>query len=298
MLNCFYFFAEVEEPDVTPITPITRYTMATTLAPITREQCIATTLADSRCKNLAKPPVEYCYTHRGQSSTKNAEKSLIVFDWDDTLISSTHLCNVLGYNDYSKIKNLAGGVLLELEALQKAVIAILELSLAVPNSTTIIITNGIIGWVECSCRWFLPRVLPYLEKLTILSARSRYETRYPNNPRKWKRKAFKNRVRNHCGETAHSVISIGDSSIERKAVQTITKQLGDGVLCKSIKFIERPKVFELSQQLYLLVSCFDRLISHHEDLDLMMELPEKDSVQLVDICVDDNCDSDDEDKDR
>ena len=36
-----------------------------------REQCIATTLGDSRCKNMAKPSLVYCYTHRGQSSTKN-----------------------------------------------------------------------------------------------------------------------------------------------------------------------------------------------------------------------------------
>ncbi len=38
-----------------------------------REQCIAKTLGDSRCKNLAKPSLSYCYIHRGQSSTKNTE---------------------------------------------------------------------------------------------------------------------------------------------------------------------------------------------------------------------------------
>jgi len=49
-----------------------------------REQCIATTLGDSRCKNMAKPSLVYCYTHRGQSSTKNVECPICLEKFSDS----------------------------------------------------------------------------------------------------------------------------------------------------------------------------------------------------------------------
>ena len=64
--------SEIKELDVTPVTPITRV------------QCIATTLGDSRCKNLAKPSLAYCYAHRGQSSTKNAECPICLEKFTDS----------------------------------------------------------------------------------------------------------------------------------------------------------------------------------------------------------------------
>ena len=63
--------SEIKELDVTPVTPVTRV------------QCIATTLGDSRCKNLAKPSLAYCYAHRGQSSTKNAECPICLEKFSD-----------------------------------------------------------------------------------------------------------------------------------------------------------------------------------------------------------------------
>ena len=52
--------------------------------PVSREQCIATTLGSSRCRNLAKPSLAYCYTHRGQSSTKNAECPICLEKFSDS----------------------------------------------------------------------------------------------------------------------------------------------------------------------------------------------------------------------
>lgn len=60
-----------------------------------REQCIANTLGDSRCKNLAKPSLLYCYIHRGQSSTKNTECPICLEKFSDSsgdvfLLSCAH----------------------------------------------------------------------------------------------------------------------------------------------------------------------------------------------------------------
>ena len=58
---------------VVPLPPPSSEVKESDVTLSTREQCIANTLENSRCKNLAKPSLAYCYTHRGQSSTKNAE---------------------------------------------------------------------------------------------------------------------------------------------------------------------------------------------------------------------------------
>ena len=49
-----------------------------------RQQCLATTLENTRCKNLAKPSLAYCYTHRGQSSTKNSECPICLEPFSDS----------------------------------------------------------------------------------------------------------------------------------------------------------------------------------------------------------------------
>jgi len=40
---------------------------------------------------------------------------------------------------------------------------------------TFIITNAAEGWVEYSAERYMPSLLPVLEKITIISARTRYE---------------------------------------------------------------------------------------------------------------------------
>jgi len=64
------------------------------------------------------------------------------------------------------------------------------LELAVAVGRVYIITNACEGWVEFSCKRFLPAVLPVLSKITIISARARYEKIYPKEVPKWKLYAF------------------------------------------------------------------------------------------------------------
>jgi hypothetical protein len=55
---------------------------------------------------------------------------------------------------------------------------------------TFIITNAAEGWVEYSAERYMPSLLPVLEKITIISARTRYEPHFPNDFTKWKLYAF------------------------------------------------------------------------------------------------------------
>ena len=48
------------------------------------------------------------------------------------------------------------------------------------------VTNAETGWVQLSAAKFIPAVVPLLSRVSILSARSTYEGRYPDAPLKWK----------------------------------------------------------------------------------------------------------------
>jgi hypothetical protein len=58
----------------------------------------------------------------------------------------------------------------------------------------IIITNSDDGWVKYSSERYLPRLLPVIARYRIVSARTRYESFYPNQPLCWKAAAFAHEV--------------------------------------------------------------------------------------------------------
>ena len=66
-----------------------------------------------------------------------------------------------------------------------------------PTSQVIIITNSDDGWVKYSAERYLPNLLPTLKKYRIVSARTRYEKFYPNQPLCWKAAAFAHEVNEH-----------------------------------------------------------------------------------------------------
>lgn len=67
----------------------------------------------------------------------------------------------------------------QLKALEDAIIKLLSLALTLGN--TYIITNAMKGWVEYSSGLWIPGVLQMLEQITVISARSEYEHKFPDN---------------------------------------------------------------------------------------------------------------------
>ena len=54
-----------------------------------------------------------------------------------------------------------------------------------------IVTNATEGWVEISATRFLPKVREVIKNnVTIISARSNYNSLYPKDPLRWKIEAF------------------------------------------------------------------------------------------------------------
>lgn len=196
-------------------------------------------------------------------------KSFIFWDWDDTLLCSSFL-SCEGYKLDSDITN-APDLLRQLKSLEVSVIRVLETSMT--KGEVVIITNAENGWVQLSAQKFVPGVLPLLEKITVVSARSSFEYMFPDAPLKWKYCAFQERLGEilQRTEVEKHIISFGDSHVEREAIRAVTKDCHN-TKTKSIKFAERPTIEQLQRQVELATDCFQYIHGHEGDLDLCMSL--------------------------
>lgn len=207
-------------------------------------------------------PISTCLNHEQQT--------VIIFDWDDTLLASTCL-HQKGYrldNVLPPCEEVDSG----LQQLQTAVVNVLNMALQFGPVS--IVTNAETGWVHLSAAKWMPAVSPLLEKVHVVSARSTYESEFPEAPLKWKYQAMYNRLNGVFTDEssrARHVISFGDSHVEREAVRQVTKEFRE-VRCKSVKFAERPTMEQLRRQIDLVASCFQYIYTHDGDLDLMLTI--------------------------
>lgn len=113
---------------------------------------------------------------------------VIIFDWDDTICPSSFV-------DQWKVESCRD-LPLHFQNLFDEVAKHAEkcLNEAAKYGEVILITNSDDGWVKFSAERFVPRLLPCLERFRIVSARTRYERFYPNQPLCWKAAAFAHEV--------------------------------------------------------------------------------------------------------
>lgn len=220
----------------------------------------------SPCSSETSSPISSSHFHSLISPAADRE-TVIIFDWDDTLLASSFLSG-RGFRldtDRSRLGEVADG----LRDLEQSVIAVL--SLAMQFGSVHVVTNAETGWVQLSAAKFIPGVVPYLSKVQILSARSTYEQRFPESPLKWKFYAFQDRLAPTfaCPEKVKNILSFGDSHVEREAVRAVTRGFPN-TRTKSVKFAERPSMEQLKRQIELVTSCFHYIHNHEGDLDLQL----------------------------
>jgi len=202
--------------------------------------------------------------------------SVIIFDWDDTLMWS------------SEIKAEAKTSREDLRQLEQAVGDLLRT--AIDLGTTAIVTNANLGWVQATASLFLPSLMPLLQLVQITSARQLFETKWPGDAGMWKKEAFKQLldphsphsvkgpVKRHSGDEANDVcalltprgmaaslgacnsdrydghdglnlIVLGDSMVDIQAGHSALRP-NDGVsVVKTVKFKQTPTASELLGQL-------------------------------------------------
>eukprot|EP00771_Trimastix_marina_P001960 gnl/Trimastix_PCT/307.p1 GENE.gnl/Trimastix_PCT/307~~gnl/Trimastix_PCT/307.p1 ORF type:complete len:275 (+),score=45.10 gnl/Trimastix_PCT/307:36-860(+) len=193
----------------------------------------------------------------------------LIFDWDDTLLSSTVL-NQNGITLDTDDSLISDQLKAEFLVLEKHVTKMLTAALEL--GSVFIITNAEHGWVELSCKKFLPGVLSMLDSIPILSARTTYEHRF-STPQEWKTQAFADQVRAIFpnGENMN-VISFGDSESERSALLSLSKMAFFRGHSKSVKFVDRPSLEQLRRQLEMITSNIHSLCKHEGSLDLMLTI--------------------------
>lgn len=205
-----------------------------------------------------------------RNSSEFGPKTIIFLDWDDTLLCSSVLSGQ-GIKLDSEMETIPVELLSQLDELGDSVINVL--TVAMSHGEVHIVTNGETGWVQLSAQKFLPAVVPLLEKVRVVSARSTFETIFPDSPMKWKFHAFQESLAALYSDPdcTKNVLSFGDSHAEREAIRAVTRGLPN-TRTKSIKFAERPTIEQLQRQLELVSNCFPYISNHEEDLDLCMSL--------------------------
>ena len=198
--------------------------------------------------------------------------SIIIFDWDDTLLPTSFLTPGGIFNEEIK---LTDSDVEKLKKIEECVFLLLTESIEKGN--VYIITNAGKGWVEFSANKFYPSILGLLKKIEIISARGEYEKIFPGNSRQWKIEAFLNLLKYVNIKLVTNIICIGDSLFEMEAGRILASKFKEAFI-KTIKFREAPKLDELIKQLKLVCHQFNSIYSSIKNLTIRVEKKKKDGI--------------------
>ena len=201
---------------------------------------------------------------------KRVHNSLVIFDWDDTLLPTSYLSpygifkyDLLTYADNSE----------KIKKLDELVFNLLSIS--IKNSDTYIITNAQKGWVEFSAKKSFPKTYSILGKIKIISARDYYEKTFPGDLRQWKIQTFLKFAEILDNKLITNLICLGDSTFEMDAAKYLYKRFSNAYI-KTIKFKETPNLNDLIKQLNLVTSKFSLIFSSIKNISIRLEKIKKD----------------------
>ncbi len=188
-----------------------------------------------------------------QNKPKNL--TVIIFDWDDTLLCTSFLSN----NNFNYDEILKNNFNIEqFGKLEKKVYDILSFS--IQKGQTYIITNAEKEWVEYTSKLFYPSILDLLNDIKIISARQENILNCPNDKRLWKINSFNNVLMKYDFQTIINIISIGDSFYEIEASKNLHSFFTNDVI-KTVKFKKVNKIEELIMQLDLVLNNFNLIVN-------------------------------------
>ena len=195
--------------------------------------------------------------------------SLIIFDWDDTLLPTSFLTPK---GTFSEDIQLSSSDCKKMQQIANYVYDILKES--IEKGDVYIITNAGINWVQFSANLFYPNISELLKKIKIISARGEYEKSFPGNLRQWKIQAFLNLLKNVDNKLVTNIICIGDSLFEMEAGRILASNFKEAFI-KTIKFREAPKLDELLKQLKLVEQQLGAIYSSIKNLTIRIERKKK-----------------------
>mmetsp|Transcript_78977 Transcript_78977/g.189637 ORF Transcript_78977/g.189637 Transcript_78977/m.189637 type:complete len:411 (-) Transcript_78977:97-1329(-) len=229
------------------------------------------------------------------SQEPDVASSLIVFDWDDTLLPTTALvaagriAPAAGSPGAAAASGAFGSGQLsswEFDSFLEtcAASAIQALRQASKYGKVVIITNSGFGWVHETASRFMPSILSELEQIPVISARAIFEPLGVAAPYRWKVLCFRRIVDLFSfdpeGKTGPSgLISVGDGWQERVAALMAAQDTDVGSV-KCLKFLEQPGVDQLAQELDLCSQIFEGLAAHPSWVEASYSYTEAWGLQL------------------
>lgn len=196
---------------------------------------------------------------------KSSFNSIVIFDWDDTLLCSSFLTP---HGVFEEDIEISEQDMEQIAKLEFAVLRILTKCFEM-NADVFIITNSEKGWVEYSANRFLPSVSKLLSKTTIISARHEYQKVFPNDTKRWKIEAYLS-IREKFDDVSTNIINMGDSLFDLEAGGYLAKRFKESYL-KSVKFRECPTIPELIKQLTLITNQFETVFKSIRNLTIRVE---------------------------
>jgi hypothetical protein len=207
--------------------------------------------------------------------------SIIIFDWDDTLLPTTHIHNL----------NLLGNIIPsdfteQLNILSNIIINLLDKALSISN--VIIVTNAEYDWINYSANIFFPEIYKYLYSSNIdkISARSFYNDNLLsdyviiddyfenfdfytslNDQLLWKKITFQDYFKKNKYD---NIVSIGDSECERHGL--LYMNINNNPNRKSFKFVEKPSIQLLIKELEYIELNLNLIVNYNGNLDIGLTL--------------------------
>lgn len=214
-----------------------------------------------------------CKSNDSSAEYHLPSQTIIIFDWDDTLCPSTtcmrqHNLSVLGARPEGEVVRL-------LEDLTREAKVLLEQAAELAEKV-VVVTNAEEGWVDLSCKAWLPGLQETIASCEVASARSTWEPRGVSSPAGWKARAFEDVIDKFYSKYQHqswkNIISIGDAPHEREALSRVMRwapcHRGKKCRSKSVKLVLRPSIEQLTRELQMLRESLKEIVWHDDDLDL------------------------------
>lgn len=197
------------------------------------------------------------------------QQKIIIFDWDDTLLCTTHLGKMQGLVNM----NISDRDRKILDKTDQTALELLEKSYKYGD--TYIITNAARGWVEYSSQLLMPATFKFLQtkSIKVISARSDHEKKFPGETKRWKREAFVEISKKYYYTVKTNVVCLGDSNIEMEAAKQFEDLFCDQSCIKTVKFEAKPDPVSLIKQQIHVIEKFDKIFK--TDKNKMIRLEKK-----------------------
>jgi len=194
-------------------------------------------------------------------------KTLIIFDWDDTLFPTSWLIqnNINLSDELTRNKYIILFTRLDMLLNQLLIIAM-------KHGKVIVVTNAVNKWIDVSLD-MLPNTKRLIKNnIDVISARELYQDKYQEQMGIWKKLVFQKYVMDHFKTyPLQNIISIGDAEYEFNALIDLynTHSVIKKRLLKTIRFMKDPTFEALYDQLEVLKKCFVQIIRSKKHMDLV-----------------------------